>query len=91
MIRYSILISARGYMAEEGFLTVEAAADYIVRNDSPYGWTIVAQEANKITATTPQRDLRPTEWARAAERGFRRPYDPERSQVREAPDEDRRV
>lgn len=42
-------------------MTIEAAADYIVRERAFARWTVLAQEANKITASTPYRQLRPTE------------------------------
>jgi hypothetical protein len=37
---------------------VESAADYIVRERAYGRWTVKVQEANRITAGTPYRELR---------------------------------
>jgi hypothetical protein len=70
-----------------GFWTVNEAADYIIRHGKAEEWTIGAQGANQITASTPCRDLHPGEWAQAVAQGVRRPYDPWASQIRRAVDE----
>ena len=41
----------------ERFITLEAAADYIVHEKAFGRWKVRAQEANKITAATPYREL----------------------------------
>lgn len=42
----------------ERFVDVESAADYIVRRQAFGKWTVLVQEGNRITASTPYRELR---------------------------------
>lgn len=56
-----MVVTREGLLPVERFITVEAAADYIVRERAFARWTVLAQEANKISAGTPYRKLRPTE------------------------------
>jgi hypothetical protein len=90
MTRYSVRMP-RGVIAATGVWSAKEAADYIVRHGSPRGWTIVAQDANLVTATTPFRDLRPSERAEAAEQGFIQlpQYDPWATQIRRADEVER--
>lgn len=60
MTRY-VVVTRKDGLPIERFFTVETAANYIVREVMFASWTVKAQEANKITASTPYRDLRPTE------------------------------
>jgi hypothetical protein len=60
MTRY-VVVTRQGMLPIERFMSVEAAADYIVREAAFGRWMVKAQEGNKITASTPMRDLRPTE------------------------------
>lgn len=60
MTRY-VVVTRQGLHPVERFMTVEGAADYIVRERAFGRWKVLAQDANKITASTPYRDLRPTE------------------------------
>lgn len=57
MTRY-VVVTRQGRLPVERFHTVEAAANFIVRETAYGRWTVLAQEANKITATTPYRELR---------------------------------
>lgn len=66
MKRY-VVVTRQGTLPVERYHTVEAAADKIVREVAFGRWTVLAQEANRITASTPYRDLYPTE-RRALER-----------------------
>lgn len=60
MTRY-VVVTRQDRLPVQRFMTVEAAADYIVRERAFGRWTVLAQEANKITASTPYRKLHPTE------------------------------
>lgn len=60
MTRY-VVVTRQDHLPVERFITIEGAADYIVREKAFGRWTVLAQEANKITASTPYRELRPTE------------------------------
>lgn len=57
MTRY-VVVTRKDRLPIERFVTIEAAADYIVRERAFAKWTVLVQEANKITASTPYRDLR---------------------------------
>jgi hypothetical protein len=56
-----VVVTRQGSLPIDRFLTVEAAADYIVREAAFGRWKVLAQEGNSITASTPYRELRPTE------------------------------
>jgi hypothetical protein len=56
-----VVVTRQGLLPIERFMSVEAAADYIVRETAFGRWKVLAQEANQITAATPYRELRPTE------------------------------
>ena len=60
LTRY-VVVTRAGTHPVERFFTLEAAADYIVREKAFGRWKVLAQEANKITASTPYCELRPTE------------------------------
>ena len=55
------VVTREGRHPIQRFHTVEGAADYIVRERAFGRWKVLAQEANKADATTPYRELRPTE------------------------------
>jgi hypothetical protein len=56
-----VVVTRKDRLPVDRFMTIESAADYIVREKAFARWTVMAQEANKITASTPYRRLRPTE------------------------------
>jgi hypothetical protein len=60
MTRY-VVVTRQGTHPVQRFITLEAAADYIVHERAFGRWTVKAQEANKITAVTPYRELLPHE------------------------------
>lgn len=60
MTRY-VVVTRKDRLPVERFMTVEAAADYIVHERAFARWTVLAQEANTIAASTPYRALRPSE------------------------------
>lgn len=60
MTRY-VVVTRKDRLPVQRFITIEEAADYIVHERSFARWTVLAQEANRITAGTPYRNLRPTE------------------------------
>lgn len=62
MTRY-VVVTRKDRIPIDRFITVEAAADYIIREKAFDRWTVLAQEGNRITAATPYRELRPTESA----------------------------
>lgn len=66
MTRY-VVVTRDGLLPVDRYVTIEAAADKIVREKAFGRWKVLAQEANQITASTPYRQLRPTE-KRALER-----------------------
>ncbi len=66
MTRY-VVVTRQDRLPVERFVTIESAADYIVREIAFGRWTVLAQEANRITASTPYRELRQHE-RRAMER-----------------------
>ena len=57
MTRY-VVVTRDGSHPVQRFMTIEAAGDYIVLERAFGRWTVLAQEANKITASTPYRELR---------------------------------
>ena len=57
MTRY-VVMTRQGNLPVERFVDIESAASYIVRERAFGRWTVLAQEANTITASTPYRDLR---------------------------------
>lgn len=57
VIRYVVVTRDRHALPVTRFLTVEAAADYIVRERAFVRLTILAQEGNNLTASTPYREL----------------------------------
>ena len=66
MTRY-VVVTRQGLHPIDRFMSIEGAADYIVRETAFGRWKVLAQEGNSITASTPYRELRPTE-KRALER-----------------------
>ena len=56
LTRY-VVVTRQGTHPVDRFITIEAAADYIVRERAFGRWKVLAQEANKITAATPYREL----------------------------------
>jgi hypothetical protein len=52
-----VVVTREGTHPVERFITIEAAADYIVHERAFGRWTVKAQEANRITAATPYREL----------------------------------
>lgn len=67
MTRY-VVVTRDAMLPVERFVDVESAADYIVREKAYGRWTVMAQEANRITATTPYRKLRQHEKRRLEQR-----------------------
>lgn len=57
MNRY-VVVTRKDQLPIERFVDVESAADYIVRERAFGRWTVLVQEANRITAGTPYRALR---------------------------------
>ncbi len=57
MTRY-VVVTRQDSLPVERFITIEAAGDYIVRETAFGRWAVLAQEANRITASTPYRELR---------------------------------
>jgi hypothetical protein len=51
-------VTRNGHLPIERFIDVASAADYIVHETAFGRWTVLAQEANRITASTPYRELR---------------------------------
>lgn len=74
MTRYAV-VTRGDHIPIERFYTIEAAADYIVREAAFGRWTVLAQEANKITASTPYRALRKHEQITLERRLFPTLYD----------------
>jgi hypothetical protein len=60
MQRY-VVVTRKGTLPVERFVDVESAGRYIVRETKFGEWTVLVQEANRITAGTPYRELRETE------------------------------
>jgi hypothetical protein len=60
MTRYVVVTRAQRLPVTR-FMTVESAADYIVREGRFADWTVLAQDADRITASTPYRQLLPHE------------------------------
>lgn len=56
-----VVVTRNTNLPVDRFITIEAAAEYIVREKAFARWTVLAQEGNRITASTPYRKLRPTE------------------------------
>jgi hypothetical protein len=59
MTRYSVV--TRQGLPVDRFFALRAAAGDIVREQRWDRWTLLAQEGNKITASTPYRELTRTE------------------------------
>lgn len=57
MQRY-VVVTRKDLLPVERFVDIESAADYIVRETKFGQWTVLVQEANRITAGTPYRELR---------------------------------
>lgn len=57
MKRYVVVTRTSPQLPVERFVDVESAADYIVRETAFGRWTVKVQEANRITASTPYREL----------------------------------
>lgn len=57
MTCYVVVTRSKPQLPVKRFVTVEAAANYIVHARSYGKWTVLAQDANKITASTPYREL----------------------------------
>lgn len=57
MTRY-VVVTRKDLLPVQRFVDVESAADYIVRETKFGEWKVLAQEANRITAGTPYRELR---------------------------------
>lgn len=60
MKRY-VVVTRKDKVPIERFATIEGAADLIVKRVGFAHWTVLAQEANKITASTPYKKLLPGE------------------------------
>ncbi len=60
LTRY-VVVTRKARLPVKHCLTIEEAADYIVRERAFDRWEVLAQEGNKIIAGTPYRGLRPTE------------------------------
>lgn len=58
-----VVVTRNTNLPVERFYTIESAADYIVREKAFARYTVLVQEGNRITASTPYRKLRPTEQA----------------------------
>lgn len=52
-----VVVTREHTLPVERFMSIEAAADFIVRERAFGKWKVLAQEANKITAATPYRQL----------------------------------
>jgi hypothetical protein len=70
-----VVVTRQGLHPIDRFMTIEAAADYIVRETKFGQWKVLAQEANRITASTPYRELRPTEKRKLEQKLFPTLYD----------------
>lgn len=57
MNRY-VVVTRKDLLPVQRFVDVESAADYIVNQRAFGRWTVLVQEANRITASTPYRELR---------------------------------
>lgn len=57
MNRY-VVVTRKDELPVERFVDIESAADYIVRETAFGRWKVLVQEANRITASTPYRELR---------------------------------
>lgn len=57
MQRY-VVVTRKDHLPVERFVDIESAANYIVRETAFGRWTVLVQEANRITAGTPYRELR---------------------------------
>jgi hypothetical protein len=53
-----VVVTRKDLLPVQRFVDVESAADYIVHEQAFGRWTVLVQEANRITAGTPYRDLR---------------------------------
>lgn len=53
-----VVVTRKDRLPVERFVDVESAANYIVRETAFGKWTVLVQEANRITASTPYRALR---------------------------------
>jgi hypothetical protein len=53
-----VIVTRSDRLPIERFVDIESAADYIVRERAFGRWKVLVQEANRITAGTPYRELR---------------------------------
>ena len=53
-----VVVTRIGLLSVKRFMTIEAAANYIVYEAAFGRWKVLAQEASSITASTPYRELR---------------------------------
>jgi len=70
-----VVVTRQGTLPVERFHTIEGAAAYIVREKAFGRWKVLAQEANKITASTPMRELRQHEKLKLESKLFPALYD----------------
>lgn len=52
-----VVVTRDNRLPIERFYTVESAANYIARQEKYGDWTVLAQDGNQITASTPYREL----------------------------------
>lgn len=57
MIDY-VVVTRKDKLPVKRFMTIEAAANHILHERAFGDWTVLAQEANQVTAATPYRELR---------------------------------
>jgi hypothetical protein len=53
-----VVVTRKDLLPVERFIDIESAADYIVRETAFGQYKVLVQEANRITAGTPYRELR---------------------------------
>lgn len=53
-----VVVTRKDLLPVQRFVDIESAADYIVRETKFGEWKVLVQEANRITAGTPYRELR---------------------------------
>lgn len=63
-----VVVTRRDRLPIDRFITIEAAADYIVRHRTFATHTVMVQEANRVNASTPYRKLRAHEQRKLEER-----------------------
>lgn len=61
MTDYVVVTRSRPPLPVKRFMTVGAAGNYIVHERAYHKYTVLAQEANKVVASTPYRELTPRE------------------------------